>query len=60
MSKTKKKPEEALESYVFSADESTTSMEIIGIADELMKLQSPELKFEHLFLWWMSSAPAEA
>ena len=34
--------------------------EIITVLDEMVADSYPKLKFEHLLLWWLSCAPADA
>tara|TARA_R100000808_G_C2149993_1_gene158565 strand:- start:3012 stop:3188 length:177 start_codon:yes stop_codon:yes gene_type:complete len=55
-----KKDKKVHSNLVFSDEEIKDAGEIIDIIDDLMAQKYPEVKFEHLILWWMTSEEAVA
>ena len=60
MSNSNKKREEMLQNLAATAEDLEEATEIIAIVENLLAHKHPNIKFEHMLLWWLICEPAEA
>ena len=55
-----KKDDYMLPDLNFSTEDLQTASEMIEIIEEALAYDYPEIKFQDLLFWWLTSAPADA
>lgn len=55
-----KKDDDMLPNLNFSDEDLQTASEMIEIIEEALAYDYPEIKFQDLLFWWLTSAPADA